>query len=65
MLTKTCTVLTHRASDATSVQFGRIGEDLSRRTLLMERDAWEEMGRPETVTITIEPGNMLDDSSKD
>ena len=39
--------------------FERLDEDGDRRTLSMEYDTWEEMGRPNTVTVTIEPGDRL------
>lgn len=39
--------------------FERWTDDGNRRTLSMEYDAWEDMGRPDTITLTVEPGDRL------
>lgn len=31
------------------------------RTVELDAEDWEEMGRPETITVTIEPGDRLND----
>lgn len=39
--------------------FERYDEAGRRRTLQMEYDVWVDMGRPQTITVTVEPGDHL------
>lgn len=34
-------------------------EEAQAQTLTMNRRVWEDMGRPDTITMTIEPGDRL------
>lgn len=55
MLIKSCSVLSIFGQDPP--QFST--ED--RETVLtMDERVWSEMGRPQEITVTIEPGNQLD-----
>lgn len=44
-----------------SATFERLDEDGQRRVVELESDAWEDMGRPHTITVTIEPGDRLNE----
>ena len=48
---------------STVVIFRGTDEDIPSyyRSHTMERDHWEELGRPEEITLTIEPGDTLND----
>jgi len=60
-LTATRTVL-DRAPDhrsPTEAAFERLDEDGNRRTLIVERQTDIDLGSPDQVTITVEPGDRL------
>lgn len=44
----------------TLVEFG-VGPDEGGWVLEFDHDRWEEMGHPRTITVTIEPGDKLND----
>lgn len=62
-------VIKHRS--VATLSHGGIGDDVrvffdvydddgaSLDTLGLRRDVWEEMGKPDTVTISVEPGDHL------
>jgi hypothetical protein len=54
---KTRTVLDRAPGTATFLQ----DEDLLGRkhVVSLDHDVWEDMGKPETITVTIEPGDLL------
>jgi hypothetical protein len=60
MLTKQRHLLDKATEDAAHVLFNREDSDEPvYHSWSMRRDDWEEMGSPETITITIEPGDLL------
>lgn len=69
LLTKTRTILQtsfgwSKWRDATQVFFALSAdeEDVARRhEFLMDRLVWEDMGSPTTITLTIEPGDKLNE----
>lgn len=60
-LTKTRTVLDVLAAGTHSPQIPFSDQDDGYRshTLYFDRQVWEDMGRPLTITVTIEPGDKL------
>lgn len=65
-LTKTRTILTHKGDD--DDLYARFLSDTEdgdpRHVLYMERDLWHEMGTPATVTVTVEPGDLLNEGDE-
>lgn len=68
MMTKTQTVLSipegwSKGVNRGQVFFGQEGtdEDTRQHEMYLDRQVWEELGSPTTVTITIEPGDKLND----
>lgn len=43
------------------VRFARIVDepDEPQRHVSIDADLWDELGKPETITVTIEPGDLL------
>lgn len=37
------------------------GEDARRHIVIVDADVYEDMGRPDTITVTIEPGDRLNE----
>lgn len=61
-LTKTRSILTRRGDDDLYARFLSDTEDGDpRHVLYVERDLWHEMGQPSTLTITVEPGDLLNE----
>ena len=59
-LERTRSVLRLIIFDSGYATFGSSGDPLSRRlTLKIREDEWRELGEPNEVTITIEPGDLL------
>jgi hypothetical protein len=63
-LAKTASVLTVISKGEKSVSFGRtmeeINDGVSGRMVWLSAEDWKELGEPEEVTVTIQPGNTLD-----
>lgn len=68
MTNATCTKsrsILHKSSVTSQLaSFGRAEEENPEdngtvRILVLAREDWEDMGQPETITITIEPGDHL------
>jgi hypothetical protein len=63
VLTETRTVLTRNTSGPELVSYTQftVADDDGRivLTVLMETGDWVEMGSPEMVTVTVEPGDTL------
>lgn len=73
ILSSTCTVMTMTSPHATPNWQGMIGfreigweggngpdhARESRRRLLIPAEVWREMGAPDTITLTVEPGDRL------
>lgn len=63
-LTKTRSVLTFQGADEF---YARYISDISdeeeggslRHVSYLRVDLWDEMGRPDTITLTVEPGDLL------
>jgi hypothetical protein len=36
-------------------------EEGSEEMISMAREAWDDMGEPKTITVTVEPGDLLND----
>lgn len=36
-------------------------DDVRQTQVFLDKDVWDDMGSPETVTLTIEPGDNLND----
>lgn len=52
-----CTITPQRLGEVSPfVSF--VSDDLHRSVKVTRRD-WNEMGKPETVTLTVEPGDLL------
>ena len=69
-LQKTQTILVKPHGWSKGVQFGQVyfTADTSRGTeehrlheFKMDKSVWEDMGSPETITVTIEPGDALNE----
>lgn len=68
MMTKTqkVLILSGRNLTGTHVDFTQREEDPPHPLLtavFIKNDDWQEMGRPETITVTIEPGDLLNPST--
>lgn len=65
MLTKTRTVASVLGGSVDSVVFGeqieKRGDSNRNNLFIIDRDVWEDFGEPMSVTITIEPGDLLND----
>lgn len=59
-LTKTQVVLEQVNDDPDDTTMLFCGEDTP-NTVIIGRDVWEDMGEPEKITVTIEPGDLLND----
>lgn len=62
-LMRTVTVL-HRApymEGPATVYLGADAEDGRATSIRLDRDVWNDMGQPRVVTVTIEPGDQLND----
>lgn len=63
-LLKTQTVLTLDDADAEMPCFSTTPDegDATRETMvLLDREVWEEMEKPGTITVTVEPGDKLNE----
>ncbi len=61
-LTKTTTVLRYHGRNADSAWFRPVtdsGDPGRSHVLYVDRDVWGDMGEPQLLTITIEPGDRL------
>lgn len=69
---RTRTILNHHPSTSTGSQIGfrpaditdyyEAGEDPDPQrhtTVLLDEEVWQDMDRPEVITVTIEPGDLL------
>lgn len=36
-------------------------DELPRRVVYITREDWEDIGSPDTITLTVEPGDLLND----
>jgi hypothetical protein len=65
-LSKTASVLTQVESDSTWVSF-EIERDepdeTRRRDVTIDYATWQDLGEPETITVTIEPGDRLNEET--
>ena len=63
ILSKTAVVLDHDGDTATHVRFAYDPDiaagEAPPHTVYVERVAWRDMGEPDTITATIEPGDRL------
>ena len=63
ILSKTAVVLDHDGDTATYVRFAYDPDiaagEAPTHTVYVERVAWRDMGAPDTITVTIEPGDRL------
>jgi hypothetical protein len=65
-LSKTTSVLTQVESDSTWVSFERERDepsDLTQREVVIDYETWRDMGTPEAITVTIEPGDRLNEET--
>lgn len=62
-LTKTRSILTRIATGRTHVSFASHSEDDGSidRHVEVRRATWDDLGQPEQITLTIEPGDLLND----
>lgn len=62
-LSKTTTVMHHELDVGAHVKLVSRDDDTGgiHRAALMTRADWQDMGEPETITVTIEPGDLLND----
>lgn len=62
MLVKTTRVLQYEGNLGDNrVRFSRAPDEPGDLTTIvsLDRDSWEDLGRPDHITITIEPGDLL------
>ena len=63
LLSKTQTVLDRDGDTATHVRFAYAvalaAGEAPTHSVYVERVAWRDMGEPDTITVTIEPGDHL------
>lgn len=61
VLLKTTTVLKLKNQGDSNVSFHQEKDegDVRYRHLWMRRDIWEDLGEPQEITVTIEPGDKL------
>lgn len=60
-LTKTRTVL-HRVEGTFSYRpAADAGETVRDQLVILDSEVWSEMGQPQTITVTVEPGDLLND----
>ena len=66
ILSKTEVVLDHGGETPTHVWFAYDPEiaagEAPTHTVYVERVAWRDMGAPDTITATIEPGDLLNEA---
>ena len=64
-LSKTASVLTLEALSDKAATYARIAEEdegVERlRIVSIDRQVYDDLGRAQTITVTIEPGNTLED----
>jgi hypothetical protein len=61
-MTKHTVVLKRITSDEKGIQVFESDDDIDyilREKHKMRSDVWKEMGSPETITVTVEPGDLL------
>lgn len=69
VLTKTSAVLDRHddASTATHVRFSYAADlaagEAPTHAVHVERSDWHDMGEPDVITVTIEPGDLLNDEA--
>ena len=67
LLTKTKAVLDRAGATPTHVRFAYDPDiaagEAPTHTVYVERVAWRDMGCPDTLTVTIEPGDLLNDEA--
>lgn len=66
LLSKTQTVLDRDTDTATHVRFAYAADiaagEAPTHTVYVERVAWRDMCEPDTITVTIEPGDLLNEA---
>ena len=66
ILSKTEVVLDHGGDTPTHVRFAYDPDiaagEATTHTVYVERVAWRDMGEPDTITATIEPGDLLNEA---
>lgn len=64
VLTSTASVLTFENNGGTHVSYVTTGDHVEegspRRALAIDPASWLELGRPDEITVTVQPGNTLD-----
>ena len=67
ILSKTEVVLDRDTDTPTHVRFAYEPDlaagEAPTHTVYVERVAWRDMGEPDTITVTIEPGDLLNDEA--
>jgi hypothetical protein len=48
-------------SDSVLFDYGDPDEDARDSSLALDFGVWDEMGRPETITVMVEPGDKLNE----
>ena len=62
MLTKQRVIMDADFANAEYIQFTeQLDEPGFARTVRLARRDWDDMGEPETITLTIDPGDLLND----
>lgn len=63
-LSKTRSILTVSSVSAHSVQFASYDEEAGglERLVQLSKYDWDDLGRPKEITLTIEPGDKLDEA---
>lgn len=59
MITRTRRLLSHATTGDTGVWFKSDEEGGVRTQLRLDHDTWEHMRHPQRITVTIEPGDLL------
>ena len=59
ILSKTEVVLDHDGDTPTHARFAYDPDIAAGEAPTVERVAWRDMGEPDTITVTIEPGDRL------
>lgn len=63
-LTKTVTVLDFIGVDAEGMPiYCALGDETRSHAVAVDPDVWEDMGRPDAITVTIEPGDLLNEAA--
>lgn len=56
-----------KGRDASKVYFQRTeaDEDMRQHEMYLDKSIWEKMGSPETITVSVEPGDTLNEEVED